>query len=146
MKRSVRAVTGWVIALALTSMTGGCSKEEPQPNASTRATAATPVVATPSPPADPAADARVHFKLKCVVCHGDHGAGDGPGAAAIVPKPRAFADPDWQAAVTDEHIKKIILEGGAAVGKSPAMPPNPDLKGKDEVVAALVKIIRDFKK
>jgi hypothetical protein len=63
-----------------------------------------------------------------------------------VPKPRAFADADWQAAVTDDHIKKIILEGGPAVGKSPAMPPNPDLKGKDEVVTQLVKIVRAFKK
>jgi hypothetical protein len=81
-----------------------------------------------------------------VVCHGDHGAGDGPGAAAIVPKPRAFADPEWQSSVTDEHIKKIIVEGGAAVGKSPAMPPNPDLKAKDDVVSALVKVVRDFKK
>ena len=33
----------------------------------------------------------------------------------------------------------------AAVGKSPVMPGNPDLKNQDEVVAELVKIIRGFK-
>ncbi len=144
MKRLEMAAIGFVMVLA--SATGGCSKTEPQRTAPTAETTPTPAVVAPSPPADPAADARALFKLKCVVCHGDHGAGDGPGAAAIVPKPRAFADPEWQTAVTDEHIKRIIVEGGPAVGKSPAMPPNPDLKGKDEVVAALVKLIRDFKK
>lgn len=124
----------------------GCSKTEPQQAAPAVTAAPTPAAVAPSPPADPAADAKSLFRTKCVVCHGDHGAGDGPGAAAIVPKPRAFADAEWQASVTDDHIKKIILEGGPAVGKSPAMPPNPDLKGKDEELSALVKIIRDFKK
>ena len=137
-------VTAAGLAIALSWFTGGCSKTEPQRTAPT--VAAAPVVVPPSPPVDPASDAKALFKLKCVVCHGDHGAGDGPGAAAIVPKPRAFADAEWQAAVTDEHIKKIVVEGGPAVGKSPAMPPNPDLKGKDDILSALVKVIRDFKK
>ena len=142
MKRFEVAAAGLVILLA----TVGCSKSEPQRAAPTVTATPTPAVVTPTPPADPAADAKSMFRTKCVVCHGDHGAGDGPGAAAIVPKPRAFADPEWQASATDEHIKKIILEGGPAVGKSPAMPPNPELKGKDEVLSALVKVIRDFKK
>jgi hypothetical protein len=36
--------------------------------------------------------------------------------------------------------------GGPAVGKSPAMPGNPDLQSKPEVVKELVKIVRAFKK
>jgi mono/diheme cytochrome c family protein len=142
MERFEAAAAALVIALAM----GGCSKTESQQAAPTVTATPTPAVVPPSPPADPAADAKSLFRTKCVACHGDHGAGDGPGAAAIVPKPRAFADAEWQASATDEHIKKIILEGGPAVGKSPAMPPNPELKGKDEVLSALVKIIRDFKK
>ena len=144
MKRLEVVATGLAIALAWS--TGGCSKKEAQETAPTATATPTPAAVPPPAPADPMADAKAVFKMKCVVCHGDHGAGDGPGAAAIVPKPRAFADAEWQASVTDEHIKKIILEGGPAVGKSPGMPPNPDLKGKDEVVSALVKVIRDFKK
>jgi len=97
------------------------------------------------PPADPAADARKLFSTKCIVCHGDHGAGDGPGAAALNPKPRAFGDATWQASVTDDQIKKTILEGGAAVGKSAAMSANPELSDKPDELAALVKIVRDFK-
>lgn len=143
MKRFDLAATGLVIGLVWATV--ACSKTEPQPPAPA-APAPAPAVVASSPPADPAVEAKSLFKTKCVVCHGDHGAGDGPGAAAIVPKPRAFAEPAWQASTTDEQIKKIILEGGPAVGKSPAMPPNPDLKGKDEVVSALVKLIREFKK
>jgi len=139
-------VVATALGVGLACFAGGCSKPEAQQAAPTAAATPTPAVVPSSPPADPAYEARALFKMKCVVCHGDHGAGDGPGAPAIVPKPRAFADPVWQASVTDEQIKKIILEGGPAVGKSPAMPPNPDLKGKDQIVSALVTVIRDFKK
>lgn len=121
----------------------GCGKH----SASETTTTKTEPVASeaPEPPPDPAADARKLFNTKCVVCHGDHGAGDGAGAAALNPKPRAFADATWQASVTDEQIKKTIVEGGASVGKSAAMAANPDLADKAEELTALVKIVRDFK-
>ena len=45
----------------------------------------------------------------------------------------------------DERIAKVIVEGGAAVGLSEGMAANPDLKGKDDVVAELVKIVRSFR-
>jgi len=93
-----------------------------------------------------AADAKTYFAGKCVVCHGEGGKGDGPGAAALDPKPRDFSDPKWQDSVTDEQIGKAILSGGLAVGKSAIMPPNPDLKGKDEMIKALVKHVRGFKR
>jgi hypothetical protein len=48
--------------------------------------------------------------------------------------------------VTDDEITKAITYGGAAIGKSPMMPANPDLDAKPEVVAALVHIVRDFGK
>ena len=99
----------------------------------------------PPPPPNPAAEARKLFDTKCVVCHGNHGAGDGPGAAALNPKPRAFGDATWQATVTDDQIKKTIVEGGAAVGKSAAMSANPELADKPDELSALVKIVRDFK-
>ena len=133
----------YALTLAL-SLGAACSK-----HSSSEAPAATtePVAVPepPPPPPDPAADARKVFSTKCVVCHGDHGAGDGPGAAAINPKPRAFGDAAWQASVTDDQIKKTIVEGGAAVGKSPAMTANPELADKPEELTALVKIVRDFK-
>jgi mono/diheme cytochrome c family protein len=84
------------------------------------------------------------FSGRCVTCHGPKGQGDGPGSAALVPKPRNFTDPAWQASVTDDHIMKIIQFGGAAVGKSPTMPGNPDLMSKPEVVQGLVAHIREL--
>ena len=125
------------------SSAAACSKHSA---ADAPAASSQPVAAPePPPPPDPAADARKLFSTKCVVCHGDHGAGDGPGAAALNPKPRAFGDATWQASVTDEQIKKTIVEGGAAVGKSAAMSANPELADKPEELTALVKIVRDFK-
>jgi len=84
------------------------------------------------------------FSTRCATCHGSSGHGDGPAAVALNPKPRNYSDAEWQKSVTDEQIKKTIVEGGAAVGKSPLMTPNPDLAGKTEVLDGLVKIIRGF--
>lgn len=95
---------------------------------------------------DPAAEARSLYRGRCSACHGQQGGGDGPGAAALNPKPRAFHDAEWQASVGDEQLAKVIVQGGAATGKSPSMPGNPDLQGKPEVVTALIGMIRGFKK
>ena len=50
----------------------------------------------------------------------------------------------WQAKVSDEHIATVIVEGGAAVGKSNLMAANPDLSDKPNVVQALVQIVREL--
>jgi mono/diheme cytochrome c family protein len=86
------------------------------------------------------------FVQTCSLCHGTDGSGTGPMAAQLNPKPRNYTDPDWQASVTDDDIKQIIVLGGAGVGKSASMPPNPGLKGDDATLDALVKIIRGFAK
>ena len=103
----------------------------------------------PAPPAPTAAEAREQaqqiFTMRCVTCHGPRGAGDGPGSTALTPPPRNFQDPEWQTSVSDEHLEKIILYGGTAVGRSVAMPPNPDLNAKPEVVASLVTLIRELR-
>ncbi|MCB9871512.1 MAG: cytochrome c [Planctomycetes bacterium] len=91
------------------------------------------------------AEAQQQFKTLCFACHGEFGRGDGPGAAALDPKPRNFADPKWQASVTDEHIKSVILRGGAAVGKSPLMPAQPQLKSQPDLLAAIVGYVRSLK-
>ncbi|HEY3253921.1 MAG TPA: c-type cytochrome [Polyangiaceae bacterium] len=140
---SMQACAGLVLVFAL-PLGSACSKHSAS-DAPVATSAPVAIPEPPPPPPDPAADARKLFSTKCIVCHGDHGAGDGPGAAALNPKPRAFADPTWQASVTDEQIKKTIVEGGAAVGKSAAMSANPELADKPDELTALVKIVRDFK-
>ncbi|MBI1946268.1 MAG: cytochrome c [Deltaproteobacteria bacterium] len=107
------------------------------------AAAAAPAAAAPAA-GDPKAEADQIFATRCTVCHGATGKGDGPGAAALNPKPRDYSDAAWQKSITDDVLAKVILEGGQAIGKSPLMAPSPDLKGKPEVVKALVAKVRSF--
>lgn len=138
------------LAVALgVGLTGGCSKDG---GGSTAPPAAPPTVAAqpvaPTPPAGPSAadikEADEIFAGRCTPCHGPKGRGDGPASAGLTPKPRNFTDPTWQAKVTDEHIERIVLYGGAAVGKSPAMPPNPDLEQHPGLIKGLRAHIRSL--
>jgi len=90
------------------------------------------------------ADAKTHFAVLCVTCHGMSGKGDGPAGLALHPRPRNWTDKQWQKTVEDAHLGKVILEGGAAVGLSPLMPPNPQFKDRPGVIAALVDIVRSY--
>ncbi len=132
-----------VVALLLAGCGGKKSEESPPAASPPAAAPATPAAATPS--ADPVATAKQIFRDRCVPCHGATGHGDGPASASLNPKPRQYADKEWQASVTDEYLEKIIKFGGAAVGKSPAMPNNPDLTDP-AVVSALKDIVRSFGK
>lgn len=140
------------LAIAAAGLSLACGSGEAPSAQSSPPPAAAPS-APPEPAAAPAAassgnavaEAEQIFSMRCVTCHGAQGAGDGPGSAALNPKPRDFRDAAWQASVDDEHLNKIIQYGGVAVGKSPAMPGNPDLMSKPEVVAALVAQIRGLK-
>ena len=117
-----------------------CGKNEPA-----AAPAAAPAEqAAPQAAAAPKQSAQDVYATRCVPCHGAKGSGDGPAAAALNPKPRNYTDAAWQAAVTDDQLKKTILYGGAAVGKSAVMPSQPDLESQPEVLDGLVKIIRGF--
>jgi cytochrome c551/c552 len=89
-------------------------------------------------------ESRGIFSQRCATCHGADGKGNGPAAAALSPKPRNYTDKHWQASVTDDQLKQTIVGGGASVGKSAMMPPNPDLTNKPDVVAGLVTMVRSF--
>jgi mono/diheme cytochrome c family protein len=95
-------------------------------------------------PATALADGKATYTATCAACHGAAGAGDGAAAAALPVKPANFTDPAFWAARTDDQVKKAIREGGAAIGKSPMMAPNPQLTATqlDELVAYL----KTFKK
>jgi mono/diheme cytochrome c family protein len=128
-----------VLAFIVLGSLAACSKSE----APTPPPTPTPAPTAPPPPAAPLTAEGV-FKTRCSTCHGEGGHGDGPASVALNPKPRNYTDPEWQKSVTDEQLKKTIVGGGAAVGKSPLMVPNPDLAGNEEVLNGLVKIIRAF--
>ena len=121
------------IPLTLAVLAGGCGKSSQQ---------SPPGSGTPSAQQE----AQAMFDKRCAVCHGAGGAGDGPSADSFQPRPHNYTDPAWQASVTDDQIKEIILKGGAGVGKSPAMPGNPQLADHQDVLDGLVQIIRGFGK
>ena len=89
-----------------------------------------------------AAKAKVVWDTRCARCHGAYGQGKKPGEAGFDPPPKDFRDPKWQAATPDEHIKKVILQGGLPTGKSPAMPANLDLRNDPALLDELVRILR----
>lgn len=53
------------------------------------------------------------FVVNCSSCHGMTGAGDGPAAASINPKPRNYKAPakDWKNGNTEEGILKTLNNG-----------------------------------
>lgn len=101
-----------------------------------------PVCAADKVPAAAIKEADEIWKSRCFTCHGMAGKGDGPAGVALTPKPRDLSVKEWQKGVTDAHIEKIILEGGAAVGLSVLMPANPDLASKPDVIKGLRSIVR----
>jgi mono/diheme cytochrome c family protein len=82
------------------------------------------------------------FLSRCFVCHGTNGDGQGPAATGLGANPRDFTDPAWQRSTTDDRIRKVIREGGEAVGENAAMPPNPDLQTNQ--VEGLLAFIRSL--
>lgn len=125
---------------------GACSKKEAPASAEPTTSAPTASAPGTATAADGRAEAKQLFDTLCATCHGPSGKGDGQAASALNPKPRDYTDKAWQAQVTDEELRKIILLGGQAVGKAATMPGQPQLKDKPEVVDALVAMIREFGK
>jgi len=147
----MRAMRYILFTLLLSTSVLACSKKsdgEAAPPSGPATTTPAGGGATPTTPPAGSGSARLEARKKfnevCAQCHGASGKGDGPAAAALNPKPRDYTDGAWQKTVTDAQLSEAILKGGAAIGKSASMPPNPDLEAKPEVVAELVKIVRAF--
>src|SRR4051812_1402210 len=124
-----------------------CGKNQSPPPPTSGSPTAKPESAPSQPHSnDQPSEAEVLFSQVCAACHGMSGMGDGPGAAALNPRPRNYTDPTWQASITDQQIKDTIVKGGQAMGKSAMMPAQPKLADRPDVLDGLVKIIRGFKK
>ena len=80
------------------------------------------------------------YEQRCAPCHGPDGKANTPTAQALQPPPRDHTDGAYMNALTDSHLFRVIKEGGPAVGKSPIMPPQLDLK--DDQLNDIVAFLR----
>ena len=87
--------------------------------------------------ADPAPE-RLYAE-RCAACHGDHGGGDGPAAAALVPKPRNFRDPAFWKERTIEQLHATVKKG-----KPGTMMPAFDGTLSDAEIDAVLHLVQGF--
>lgn len=93
---------------------------------------------------DPAKGKEFYAK-HCAGCHGPAGKGDGPAAKAINPKPNDLTNKAYMAGLKDQYLFDLIQKGGAAVGKSPLIPPFGS-KMKDAEIRDLIAYLKTLAK
>ena len=91
-----------------------------------------------------AQDAKAIYAKECAKCHGDSGAGDGAMGQKLKDKPSDWTKGAGLQGLDDAKIAESIKKGGAAIGKSRAMPAYPKLSDAD--ITALVAHVKSFKK
>ena len=64
-----------------------------------------------------------NFMSICASCHGYEGKGDGVLAEELDVKPRDLSGDKFMSSKSDDHLFKVIKEGGASVGLSENMTP-----------------------
>jgi len=89
------------------------------------------------------AAAEMLFQDNCVLCHGEKGLGDGPGAKTIKVKPANFTDPKLQASETDGGLFWKMSNGR---GPMPAWKDELSDKERWELVNYIRKLGKDAKK
>lgn len=139
--RMLGLVVGLAIAVGMLGALGCSGGDEPASGGGgSAAPAAKPSTPAPTPPPAPAptpepepeaidlsaGDAKAGaatYGINCATCHGPSGDGDGPLSASLDPKPARHSDGDYMNGLSDEHLVRVIRDGGAAVGKSALMAP-----------------------
>ncbi len=82
------------------------------------------------------------YQQRCSPCHGPDGKAQTATAKALNPKPRDHTDGGYMNPLSHEHLCKVIKMGGTAVGKSPIMPPQTDLKSPQ--VVPIIAFVRSL--
>ena len=87
--------------------------------------------------AQDAAAGKEIYEQYCALCHGSQGQGDGSLSANLDPKPRDHTDGAYMNALTDEHLLKVVSEGGGAVGLAPIMPAWKGILSEQQILDAI---------
>jgi len=115
-------VIGGVAALAYVAglhSAGGHGEKKPEA-AAARVDVSALMTSTP----ELVAKGKGAFGINCASCHGMAGAGDGPAAAALNPKPRNFTEGYWRYGGGLARVTRTISEGspGTAMSAFPGLP------------------------
>ena len=82
------------------------------------------------------------YQQRCAPCHGPDGKANTPTAQALNPKPRDHTDGSYMNTLSQDHLSKVIKQGGTAVGKSPIMPPQADLN--EQQIKDVIAFVRSL--
>ena len=138
-----RPLTALAVLIALFTMgnalLAGCGGNKTEQGSATSTPAATQSAA-PAPAAGATAgvvDGAKIYAEKCSVCHGASGKGDGPGGAALNPKPRDHTNGAYMNTRTDDQLLEVIRNGK---GNMPAW----KSVLNDEEIHAVLKHVRSL--
>ena len=84
------------------------------------------------------------FQAFCASCHGPNGAGDGPVATELEPKPRDLGGDSYRFGDSKRDLFALITNGAAARGGAPSMQPFGSMLSEPDRWA-LVAFIRSLK-
>ncbi len=102
-------------------------------------------VPEPEPQAPDATRGAPLYAQYCASCHGSGGHGDGPAGAALDPHPTDHTDGSYMNTLSNEHLFKVVAEGGASVGKSASMAPWGGVLSEEQIwnLVAYVRTLAD---
>jgi len=128
----------FTLANALLSGCGGNKSQETTEStpSTTTAQTATDTSASSGAVAGVVDGAKIYAE-KCSVCHGAGGRGDGPGGAALNPKPRDHTNGAYMNTRTDDQLLEVIRNGK---GNMPAW----KTVLSDEEIHAVLKHVRSL--
>lgn len=87
----------------------------------------------------------LYAKVKCDICHGKQGKGDGPAAKSLKPPPTNFSDVKIMCKISDKQLSNVIKNGGPAEKKAATMPSFKS-KLKDSEINDIVAYLRTLAK
>lgn len=80
------------------------------------------------------------YAERCAACHGDGGAGDGPAAAALEPRPRNFREASFWTTRTDDQLRQVVRDGKPGT----LMAPFKDVLSSGEIDAVVAYVRTAF--
>ena len=150
--RSQRWVAAIVIAgaVGMAGLVVGCGggNQGGESSTSSSTSETTTPAPTPDTSAAPAGGATGEVSLavgqkivteRCVLCHGTSGKGDGPGGAALNPKPRNWTDHSYMGTKSDDDLFTVIHDGK---GSMPAWGKTGILS--DSEIRSAILVVRTF--